>query len=111
MGLFIDNLYIIGLGVSVFLLSVLFEMGCMMNIVIINLFCVVGDVKYFVLIGVFFMVLMSLLLGYFFVFYLDMGFVGIWLVIVIDEWICVIIMFFCWKSRVWECYVFVKFEE
>lgn len=91
----------------VLFLSIVFEMGRMMNIVLINLLWVVGDVKYLVLIGVMLMVMMSLLFGYFFVFYLDMGFVGIWFVIVVDEWMCVVIMFFCWKSWVWENYGFV----
>ena len=47
------------------------------------------------------MVLMSLPLGYFFAFHLDMGLVGIWLAIAIDEWTRAIIMFFRWKSR-WD---------
>lgn len=66
MGLFTDNPYIIGLGASVLLLSVLLETGRTMNIVIINSLRAAGDAKYPVLIGAFSMVLMSLPLGYFF---------------------------------------------
>lgn len=65
MGLFTDNPYIIGLGASVLLLSVLLETGRTMNIVIINSLRAAGDAKYPVLIGAFSMVLMSLPLGYF----------------------------------------------
>ena len=82
-----------------------------MNIVIINSLRAAGDAKYPVLIGVFSMVLMSLPLGYFFVFHLDMGLVGIWLAIAIDEWTRAIIMFFRWRSRTWERYALVKPEE
>lgn len=56
------------------------------------------------------MVLMSLPLGYFFVFYLHMGLPGIWLAIAIDEWTRAIIMFFRWRSRLWENYALVKPE-
>ena len=111
MGLFTDNPHIIGLGASVLLLSVLLETGRTMNIVIINSLRAAGDAKYPVLIGAFSMVLMSLPLGYFFAFHLDMGLVGIWLAIAIDEWTRAIIMFFRWKSRAWERYALVKPEE
>ena len=111
MGLFTDNPHIISLGASVLLLSVLLETGRTMNIVIINSLRATGDAKYPVLIGAFSMVLMSLPLGYFFVFYLDMGLVGIWLAIAIDEWTRAIIMFFRWRSRAWESYALVKPEE
>ncbi len=111
MGLFTDNPHIISLGASVLLLSVLLETGRTMNIVIINSLRAAGDAKYPVLIGAFSMVLMSLPLGYFFAFHLDMGLVGIWLAIAIDEWTRAIIMFFRWKSRAWERYALVKPEE
>ena len=111
MGLFTDNPHIIALGASVLLLSVLLETGRTMNIVIINSLRAAGDAKYPVLIGAFSMVLMSLPLGYFFAFHLDMGLVGIWLAIAIDEWTRAIIMFFRWKSRAWERYALVKPEE
>lgn len=111
MGLFTDNPHIIALGASVLLLSVLLETGRTMNIVIINSLRAAGDAKYPVLIGAFSMVLMSLPLGYFFAFHLDMGLIGIWLAIAIDEWTRAIIMFFRWKSRAWERYALVKPEE
>lgn len=57
------------------------------------------------------MVLMSLPLGYFFAFHLDMGLVGIWLAIAIDEWTRAIIMFFRRRSRSWENYALVKPNE
>ncbi|PEB41311.1 MATE family efflux transporter [Bacillus pseudomycoides] len=110
MGLFTDNPHVIALGATVLLLSILLETGRTMNIVIINSLRAAGDAKYPVLIGAFSMVLMSLPLGYFFVFYLHMGLPGIWLAIAIDEWTRAIIMFFRWKSRAWENYALVKPE-
>ncbi|MFJ8530156.1 MATE family efflux transporter [Bacillus sp. NPDC094106] len=110
MELFTDNPHIIALGATVLLLSIMLETGRTMNIVIINSLRAAGDAKYPVLIGAFSMVLMSLPLGYFFVFYLHMGLPGIWLAIAIDEWTRAIIMFFRWKSRAWENYALVKPE-
>ncbi|MCI4060818.1 MATE family efflux transporter, partial [Bacillus cereus] len=77
--------------------SVLLETGRTMNIVIMNSLRAAGDAKDPVLIGAFSMVLMSLPLGNFFAFHLDMGLVGIWLAIAIDECTRAIIMFFRWK--------------
>ncbi|PFN08897.1 MULTISPECIES: MATE family efflux transporter [Bacillus cereus group] len=110
MGLFTDNPHVIALGATVLSLSILLETGRTMNIVIINSLRAAGDAKYPVLIGAFSMVLMSLPLGYFFVFHLDMGLPGIWLAIAIDEWTRAIIMFFRWRSRAWENYALVKPE-
>jgi Na+-driven multidrug efflux pump len=78
--------------------------------VLINSLRAAGDAKYPVLIGAMSMVMMSLPLGYFFVFHLDMGLAGIWLAIAADEWTRAVIMFFRWKSRAWENYGLVQHE-
>ncbi|MFX3675167.1 MAG: MATE family efflux transporter [Paenisporosarcina sp.] len=106
-GLFTDNPQVIKIATSVLLLSILLETGRTMNIVIINSLRAAGDAKFPVTIGVFSMVLMSLPLGYFFVFHLNMGLPGIWLAIAADEWIRAIVMYFRWKSRAWEKYSLV----
>lgn len=109
-GLFTDNPEVIKIASTVLLLSILLETGRTMNIVIINSLRAAGDAKFPVLIGVFSMVLMSLPLGYFFVFHLNMGLPGIWLAIAADEWTRGIIMYFRWKSRAWEKYALVPPE-
>lgn len=106
-GLFTDNPEVIKIASTVLLLSIVLETGRTMNIVIINSLRAAGDAKFPVLIGVFSMVLMSLPLGYFFVFHLNMGLPGIWLAIAADEWTRAIIMYFRWKSRAWEKYALV----
>ncbi|MCG3089763.1 MATE family efflux transporter [Sporosarcina cyprini] len=107
MRLFTDNESIIQLGASVLLLSCLLETGRTFNIVIINSLRASGDAKFPVLMGAISMVMISLPLGYFFVFVLDMGLVGIWLAIATDEWIRAIAMALRWKSRAWERYALV----
>ncbi|WP_407638858.1 MATE family efflux transporter [Bacillus niameyensis] len=110
MGIFTDNTQIIKIGASVLLLSIVLETGRTINIVIINSLRAAGDAKYPVLIGAFSMVMMSLPLGYFFVFHLDMGLPGVWLAIAADEWTRAVIMFFRWRSRAWENYALVQPE-
>jgi len=106
-GLFTDDAQVIKIAASVLLLSILLETGRTMNIVIINSLRAAGDAKFPVIVGVFSMVLMSLPLGYLFVFQLDMGLPGIWLAIAADEWTRATIMYFRWKSRAWEKYALV----
>ena len=109
--LFTDNPEVIKIASSVLLLSIFLETGRTMNIVIINSLRAAGDAKFPVVIGVFSMVLMSLPLGYFLVFYLNMGLPGIWIAIAVDEWTRATIMYFRWKSRAWEKYALVHPEE
>ncbi len=109
-GLFTDNPEVIKIASAVLLLSIFLETGRTMNIVIINSLRAAGDAKFPVIIGVFSMVLMSLPLGYFLVFYLNMGLPGIWIAIAVDEWTRATIMYFRWKSRAWEKYALVHPE-
>lgn len=111
MGLFTDNPEIIKIGSTVLLFSVLLETGRTMNIVIINSLRAAGDANFPVLMGALSMVMMSLPLGYFLVFVLDLGLVGIWLAIAADEWTRAIIMFFRWKNRKWEKFALVHPKE
>ena len=108
MRLFTDNTEIIEIGASVLLLSILLETGRTLNIVIISSLRAAGDAKYPVIIGSFSMVAMSLPLGYFLVFELNLGLVGVWLAITVDEWTRAIIMYYRWKSRKWERYALVS---
>ena len=106
-GLFTDDTEVLKIATTVLLLSILLETGRTMNIVIINSLRAAGDAKFPVLIGAFSMVIMSLPLGYLFVFHLNMGLPGIWLAIATDEWTRAIIMYFRWKGRAWEKFALV----
>ncbi|HEX5564060.1 MAG TPA: MATE family efflux transporter, partial [Sporosarcina sp.] len=108
MRLFTENEQIIELGASVLLLSCLLETGRTFNMVIINSLRASGDAKFPVLMGAISMVMMSLPLGYFFVFVLDLGLVGVWLAVIMDEWVRAIVMSLRWKSRAWERYALVE---
>ena len=108
MRIFTDNPEVIKIGTSVLLLSILLETGRTFNITIINTLRAAGDAKYPVVIGFFSMVCMSLTLGFFLVFHLHLGLVGVWLAIAADEWCRAILVFFRWKSRKWERYALVS---
>ncbi|MFJ7972105.1 MATE family efflux transporter [Psychrobacillus sp. NPDC096389] len=108
MSLFTSNEQVIKIGASVLILSILLETGRTMNIVIINSLRAAGDAKFPVAMGALSMVMMSLPLGYFLVFVLDLGLPGIWLAITADEWTRAIIMYFRWKGRRWEKFALVK---
>ncbi|MFS0690071.1 MATE family efflux transporter [Sporosarcina sp. 179-K 8C2 HS] len=108
MRLFTENEQIIELGASVLLLSCLLETGRTFNMVIINSLRASGDARFPVLMGAISMVMMSLPLGYYLVFVLDLGLVGVWLAVILDEWVRAIVMSLRWKSRAWERYALVE---
>lgn len=107
MGLFSDDPEVIRLGAQLLLLGIILETGRTLNIVVINSLRAAGDAKYPLWIGIFSMVCMSLPLGYFLVFVLDLGVAGVWLAIAADEWTRAVIMIYRWKSRRWERYSLV----
>ncbi|NIK79101.1 putative MATE family efflux protein [Paenibacillus castaneae] len=111
MRIFTDDPDIIRLGVNVLLLSIVLETGRTINIVLVNSLRATGDARFPLWIGMFTMVGMSLSLGYFFVFKLELGLAGIWLAIAADEWLRAFIMFFRWRSRAWEKHALVKRES
>ncbi|WP_240479733.1 MATE family efflux transporter [Paenibacillus wynnii] len=110
LGLFTDNQSIVVMGAQVILLSFFLETGRTCNLVIINSLRASGDAKFPVYMGLLSMVCMSLPLGYFLVFTLDLGLAGVWLATAADEWVRAIIMYFRWRSRAWEKHALVKYD-
>lgn len=111
MHIFTDNPEVIAIGASVLALSVVLETGRTMNIVIINSLRASGDARFPVKIGFLSMLCISVPLGYFLVFVLDFGLVGIWLAISADEWLRAFLVYFRWKSRKWERFALVSPNE
>lgn len=108
MSIFTDDPDVISIGASVLLLSIVLESGRTINIIIVNSLRASGDATFPLIIGIFTMIGMSLPLGYFLVFHLDMGLAGIWLAIAADEWARAFIMSIRWKNRGWEKHALVK---
>ncbi|CAG7644445.1 putative FMN/FAD exporter YeeO [Paenibacillus solanacearum] len=101
-GLFTQDQTIIRLASQVIVISLILETGRTFNLILINSLRAAGDANFTVYMGLLSMVGMSLPLGYFLAFRLELGLAGIWLAIAADEWLRGVIMFFRWRSRAWE---------
>ncbi|QAY67640.1 MATE family efflux transporter [Paenibacillus protaetiae] len=111
MNLFTSNPEVVRIGANVLLLSIVLETGRTFNIIFVNSLRAAGDAKFPLWVGFFTMVLMSLSLGYLFVFVFHMGLAGIWLAIASDEWARAVIMYLRWRSRKWEKHALVKHDS
>jgi putative MATE family efflux protein len=100
-GLFTDNNEIILLGSATIMVDAILEPGRTFNIVIINGLRGTGDVIFPVIIAIFSMWGICVLGGYFFGIVLGFGLPGIWIGMVMDEWLRGIIMLFRWRNKKW----------
>ncbi len=101
-GLFTQNPDILTLTAQVMVLSLLLESGRSFNLVLVNSLRAAGDARFTVYMGFASMACMSLSLGYFLVFKLNLGLGGVWLAVAADEWTRGIVYWHRWRSRVWE---------
>ncbi len=106
-GIFTDNAEIIRLGSQVLLFSIVLETARTCNMIMINSLRA-GDARFPVYMGLISMVGVSLPLGYWFVFHLNMGLLGVWVANAVDEWIRAFIMHYRWKNGAWRRYALVE---
>ena len=78
------------------------EIGRTANIVLTKCLVAVGDVLFPVTIGIIFMWLIAVLVGYYFGVHLGMGLVGIWVAMTIDECMRGILFVIRFKSGRWK---------
>lgn len=101
-GLFTDNNDIILLGRKVLFVCIFLEMGRTVNLVIINSMRAAGDIKFPTYLGMVSMwgvaVLFAFILGIKF----NMGLVGIWIAMAMDEILRGIVVFFRWIKGGWR---------
>jgi putative MATE family efflux protein len=105
--LFTENAEIIQLASIVMALTMLLEPGRCFNLVIINSLKAAGDTKFPVIMGVISMWGISVPLAWYLGIYMDYGLIGIYIAFIVDEWLRGLIMFWRWRSRVWEQMSFV----
>jgi putative MATE family efflux protein len=110
-GLFTANGDILQLTSQVLILGLLLETGRSFNLVLVNALRAAGDATFTVYVGFGSMVCMSLSLGYFLVFRMNLGLAGVWLAIAADEWVRGIVMWLRWRSRAWERQALVRPSE
>lgn len=82
-------------------MMIIFELGCLFNVIIINFLCVVGDVKFLVYMVMILMWGIGFLFVYLFGIYFGFGFVGIWIFFIVDEWVWGILMYRRWCFCIW----------
>ncbi|MDY7226555.1 MATE family efflux transporter [Hyalangium rubrum] len=109
-GLFTDNGDIRQVTAQLIVLSILLETGRSFNLVLVNALRAAGDATFTVYMGIVSMVCMSLPLGYFLVFRMNLGLPGVWLAIAADEWLRGVTMWLRWRSRAWERHSLVEQE-
>ncbi|MBN2353064.1 MAG: MATE family efflux transporter [Spirochaetales bacterium] len=102
LGIFPMDKNIFELATTLILMCMALETGRTFNLVIISALKGAGDVRFPVMMGVISMWGIGVLGGFLFGLVLHWGVVGIWLGIACDEWTRGIIMFFRWRSKVWQ---------
>ncbi|MGD6991769.1 MATE family efflux transporter [Sutcliffiella horikoshii] len=107
LGFFTDNPDIIALGGTLILFTVILEPGRSFNLVVINALRAAGDVRFPVYIGILSMWVVSVTVSYVLGIHFGFGLVGVWIAMILDEWLRGIIMLYRWKSRIWVTKSFV----
>ncbi len=101
LGLFSHNAAIVAGGVWLLRLSILYEPGRVFNIVIINALRATGDARFPLQIAACSQWLLSVPLCWFFGLTLGWGLTGIWVAMMIEEWLRGLLMYRRWKRRDW----------
>ena len=106
--IYTDNQQIIMLGGATLMIDGLLEPGRTFNIVLINSLRGAGDVIFPVVMAIFSMWGIGLVLAYIFGVVLGFGLPGIWIGLLIDEWLRGICMLFRWRGKKWHEKAVVK---
>lgn len=100
--LFTDNHEIINLGQKIMFICIFLEIGRTSNLVVINSMRAAGDIKFPTYLGMASMWGVSVLFGYIFGVVLDMGLIGIWIAMAMDEILRGVIVFIRWLRGGWR---------
>ncbi len=87
---------------SLILFTMLLEPGRTFNLIIINGLKGAGDVNFPVRMGIVSMWGIGVVFAFLFGVVLNLGVIGIWIGISMDEWTRGIIMYFRWRSKIWQ---------
>lgn len=101
-GLFTNSKEIISLSRKVLAVCVFLEIGRTANLVVINSMRAAGDVKFPTYLGMASMWGVAVLFGYIFAIVLDMGLVGLWIAMAMDELLRGVVVYVRWKKGGWR---------
>ncbi|CAG9623475.1 MATE family efflux transporter [Sutcliffiella rhizosphaerae] len=108
LAIFTSNSEIIALGGTLILLTIILEPGRSFNLVVINALRAAGDVKFPVYIGILSMWGVAVTVSYILGIHFGLGLIGVWIAMILDEWLRGIIMLLRWRSRIWVNKSFVQ---
>lgn len=97
-----DNAEIIALGVAIFWIDVVLEVGRPINILFVNTLQAAGDVNYPFYVGLVWMWSIAVVCAYIFGITLGFGILGMWWMFAVDENIRGIVFIRRWDSRKWQ---------
>ncbi|MBU9710924.1 MATE family efflux transporter [Evansella tamaricis] len=93
---------IITLGTTLLLFGLILEPGRTSNLVIISALRASGDAQFPVIMGIVVMWGVSVPFSYILGIHFGYGLIGVWIALILDEWIRAVLMFFRWRSKVWQ---------
>lgn len=99
--IFTDDPRVLALAQPIFYVSVVMEVGRILNIIIINSLRAVGDTKFPVFMAVLSMWGVSVPVGCFFGIHMGYGLLGVWIGFCCDECFRGLIMLIRWKTKAW----------
>ena len=101
-GLFTDDADIIALGQKVLFVCIFLEIGRTANLVVINSMRAAGDIKFPTYLGMASMWGVAVLFGYIFGVALEMGLIGIWIAMAMDEILRGVVVCIRWIKGSWR---------
>lgn len=101
-GLFSKNPEVISLSNKVLFICIFLEIGRTANLVIINSMRAAGDVKFPTYLGMVSMWGVAVGFGYLFAIVLNMGLIGLWIAMAMDEILRGIVVYIRWKRGGWR---------
>lgn len=101
-GFFTDNTEIIELGKKIMFIDIFLELGRACNMIFVRALSAAGDIKFPITVGIINVWLVAVLGGFILSEVFNLGLIGIWIAMMIDECIRGIIFIFRWRSGVWK---------
>ncbi|PXW88295.1 putative MATE family efflux protein [Streptohalobacillus salinus] len=100
-GIFSNDPDVISLGATILVIGLILEPGRTSNLVIISALRASGDARFPVLIGMLIMWGVAIPMSYLLGIQLGYGLAGVWVAMLMDEWIRAGIMWWRWRSKRW----------
>lgn len=100
--IFTNDPEVLALGKTILFIEIFLEVGRAVNIVLVRALQATGDIKTPVTVGIVCMWIISVGCSYLLGIVLELGLVGIWIAMTLDECVRAIIFMYRWKSGAWK---------